>query len=99
MKLHWTKVGDIPHGFLCATPIHLIYRIRDAASIGELKRIQADLKQQLKDLRAAGPADADAFERLLQEHGRVYERFSMRRTSDTSYSTTNGQPKSRSKVG
>ena len=73
MDLHWTKVGDIPHGFLCATPIHLIYRVEGAAPVGELKRLREDLKLELKDLRAAGPADADALQRLLAEHGRAYD--------------------------
>ena len=73
MKLQWTKVGDIPHGFLCATPVHLIYRVRDAAPVGELKRISADLRLQLSDLRASGPADTDALERVLAEYGRVYD--------------------------
>jgi len=68
MDLYWTKRG-IPHGFLCETPIHLIYRLEDCAPVHLLKELKDDLLHQIKGLRAFG-RDIQA---LLEEHSKIYD--------------------------
>ena len=73
MKLYWTRHG-IPHGYLCATPIHLVYRVEGCAPVGELRRLSDELKEQLRDLRAGEGKVAEAqIQQVLQEHLYVYD--------------------------
>ena len=73
MKLRWTKFGDIPHGFLCETPVHLVYRVRDAAPVGALRRLSEDRKLALREARLEEATDEAVIERLLAEHFRAYD--------------------------
>ena len=72
MRLFWTANG-IPHGFLCDTPIHLIYRLRGCAPVGELKIIFDNLKLEVKDLRRQQPKSTKELQALLAEQMEVYD--------------------------
>ena len=65
MRLVWSSRG-IPHGFLSETPIHLIYRVRGCAPVGELRRLHDDLDNELKSLRQIGTASSARIEVVLE---------------------------------
>ena len=74
MKLVWTTRG-IPHGFLCETPIHLIYRVKGCAPVNQLSQLADDLTQQLAVLRSDQNQPADRVQRVLEEQLEVYDQL------------------------
>ncbi len=71
-KLTWTKNG-IPHGYLCETPIHLVYRVENCAPVGELRRLSAELKEQLTTVRALTDVAPERVQLILEEHLQTYD--------------------------
>ena len=74
MELYFTRQG-IPHGYLCATPIHLIYRVDGCAPVGELRRLDEELVEQLKRLANLGRGKPEEIQRVLEEHLLVYDQL------------------------
>ena len=72
MKLVWTKKG-IPHGFLNATPVHLIYRVNGCAPVKDLRRLADDLADELKLLRLHPAANPESLQLILENYARVYD--------------------------
>ena len=72
MKLTWTTPNR-PHGFLCETPIHLIYRLKGCAPVKELREISYELKAQLKILKSFDRVPEAQLHRVLDEHFKIYD--------------------------
>ena len=72
MRLSWSKF-EIPHGFLCEIPIHLIYRVKGCAPVGELKKITDELKDQLAILRTLKEDKRERYQHFMKEHFKVYD--------------------------
>jgi len=72
MKLYFTKT-DIPHGYLCATPIHLTYRVKNCAPITELKAIHKQFMEQLDVLKQLGNSSSDHFSKIRKAHFEAYD--------------------------
>ena len=50
MRLTWSKLG-LPHGYLCAVPVHVVYRLEGCLPVGPLRALSRDLSDQLEVLR------------------------------------------------
>lgn len=72
MRIVWSKHG-IPHGFLCETPVHLIYRLKGCLPVGPLKVLHEELKDQLEILKQLGDDDSMNRNRILQEYQMKYD--------------------------
>ncbi len=72
MALYWT-IRDIPHCYLGAIPVHVVYRVHDCAPVMELRKLSDELAHDIKALRKAGTAQAEALQRVLEEHLYVYD--------------------------
>ncbi len=74
MKLYYTRRG-IPHGYLCATPIHLIYRVDGCAPVGELRRLEEELVAQLKVVKSLESSKPEEIQKVLEDHLLVYDQL------------------------
>ena len=72
MRLSWTS-DTIPHGYLCDTPIHLIYRVHGCGCVGELKRLVDDATQQYRLVKQLGVATPAELQQLIAEQMEAYD--------------------------
>ena len=72
MRLTWTR-GIIPHGYLCDTPVHLIYRVRGCGCVAELRRLADEAAQQYKLLRKLGTMPPAELQSLITERMEAYD--------------------------
>ena len=72
MRLVWSSRG-IPHGFLCAQPIHLIYRVKHCAPVKQLRELHEDLKFRVKALRGLVNETSNEYAEALEEWQLAYD--------------------------
>ena len=72
MKLYWPN-SDMPHGYLCDTPIHLVYRLSGCLPVGILKELTAELVEQLTTLQKHSPQSKDQIEKVKEEYFLQYD--------------------------
>ncbi|MFK8058223.1 MAG: hypothetical protein AB8F78_19005 [Saprospiraceae bacterium] len=72
MKLYWPN-AEMPHGYICEHPIHLVYRLAGCLPVGALKGLTDDLVSQLVDLRKQHPPPVDRIEVLKEEYFNQYD--------------------------
>jgi len=72
MKLYWPK-SEMPHGYLCDTPIHLVYRIEGCLPVGVLKELTKELVDQLVILQKMQPPPVDQIEVIKAEYLLKYD--------------------------
>ena len=71
--LYWPRHG-MPHGYLCAHPVHVIYRLYACLPVGPLRELTAELTEALADLRKLGVAPTDPrYLELLAEQQLRYD--------------------------
>ncbi len=66
MRITWSKYG-IPHGYVCSTPVHLIYRLKGCLPVGPLKELHTELKEQLMTLTELGDHGSEHRANVLEE--------------------------------
>ncbi|MFK8056018.1 MAG: transposase [Saprospiraceae bacterium] len=72
MKLYWPS-SEMPHGYLCDTPIHLVYRLKGCLPVAVLKELTAELVDQLVVLRKQQPLPVDQIEAVKAEYFMKYD--------------------------
>ena len=72
MKLTWTQSG-MPHGFLCDTPIHVVYRLEGCLPVKVVKKISNELLVQLVILQAMTPLPLDQILKVKEEYFIAYD--------------------------
>lgn len=53
-KLSWNNTG-MPHGYVCAAPVHVVYRLAGCLSVGVLRKLTEELVEQLAALQKLYP--------------------------------------------
>ncbi len=72
MQLYWPEHG-MPHGYVCDTPVHIIYRLRGCLPVGPLRALADELRFQLADARKSGLGNAAVCDRILEEYQHQYD--------------------------
>ena len=72
MQLYYPRHG-MPHGYVCARPMHIIYRLQGCLPVGPLRAITRELSEQLSILERLGPSTNAQIESLKEEYFLRYD--------------------------
>jgi len=72
MRITWSKFG-IPHGYVCSTPVHIIYRLKGCLPVGPLRELHNELKEQLAALTSLGETKSAHRDRVLEDFQHKYD--------------------------
>ena len=72
MLLYWPRSG-MPHGYVCETPVHLVYRLKGCLPVGPLRLLNEELREQLATIKKQDATSSDHFHRVLEEYQRRYD--------------------------
>ena len=74
MLLSWSRHG-LPHGFLYAKPVHVVYRLEGCLPVGPLRRLWKALGEELTRHSVRGTRSTAALERLREQYLLHYDQL------------------------
>lgn len=63
----------MPHGYVCETPVHIVYRLAGCLPVGVLKELTKELVDQLEVLRKQHPPSLDRIAAVKEEYFLQYD--------------------------
>ncbi len=72
LKLTWNNAG-MPHGFVCETPVHIVYRLAGCLPVKVIKALTDELIEQLVVLRKMSPVPEAQIEAVQEKFLLAYD--------------------------